>query len=213
LRLPSAASPRSTSLSSFASTHAPLRNRCVLLGEQADRSGFPIRTKSTPHSSRQVSSLPSNTGFLMAEIASCFSRTPETDTDNARPKHSIAVTNARFAPFHCLWIGPVSLSTTSVPLPKPRARHECHWQSCRKSGGFRLRFGSGVALRLRSGRLFSPPRLHAPADRRPKPEVQSRGRFSGFRSSLTRPPPPGVFASRFSSRRSLARRRGHRVDD
>ena len=116
----------------------------------------------------------------MAEIANCFSRTPETDTDNASPKHSIAVTNARFAPFHGLWVGPVSLSTTSVPLPKPRARHECHWQSCRKSGGFRLRFVSGVALRLRSFRLFSPPRLHAPADRRPKPEVQSRGRDEEF---------------------------------
>ena len=28
-------------------------------------------------------------------------------------------------------------------------------------------------------------------------------RFSGFRSSLTRPRPPGIFASRFSSRKSV----------
>jgi len=75
LWLPSAASPRTSSLSSFASTHAPLRNRCVLLGEQADRRGFPIRGKSKPHSSRQVC-LPSNTRSLMAEIACCCSRTP-----------------------------------------------------------------------------------------------------------------------------------------
>ena len=51
--------------------------------------------------------LPSNTRSLMAEIASCFGRTPENDTDNARPKHSIAVTNARFAPLHGLPVGPV----------------------------------------------------------------------------------------------------------
>ncbi len=35
-----------------------------------------------------------------------------------------AVTNARFTPLHGLPVGPVPLSTTPVPLRKPRARHE-----------------------------------------------------------------------------------------
>ena len=35
-----------------------------------------------------------------------------------------AVTNARFASLHGLPVGPFPLSTTPVPLRKPRARHE-----------------------------------------------------------------------------------------
>jgi len=54
-----------------------------------------------------------------------------------------AVTNARFASLHGLPVVPVPLSTTPVPLLKPRVRHELAW--CRAAGaaGFRLRFGGG----------------------------------------------------------------------
>src|SRR5207253_5288989 len=57
---------------------------------------------------------------------------------------------------------PFSLSTTPVPLRKPRARHELQSRVSRKSGGFRLR----LAAALRSGcdLLSAPlrPPLHFP---------------------------------------------------
>ena len=81
-----------------------------------------------------------------------------------------AVTNARFASFRGLPVGPFSLSTTPVPLRKPRARHEWHLP-IRRKGGFRLRLGGGVTLRLRFARRSSPfcAPLSPLADRRPKP--------------------------------------------
>jgi hypothetical protein len=45
-----------------------------------------------------------------------------------------AVSNARFATLHGLAVGPVSLSTTPVPLRKPRARHERHLQWAARRG-------------------------------------------------------------------------------
>jgi len=53
-----------------------------------------------------------------------------------------AVTDAPFAPLHGLPVGPVSLSTTPVPLRKTRARHERHPFKHRMSDGFRLRLGA-----------------------------------------------------------------------
>jgi hypothetical protein len=47
---------------------------------------------------------------------------------------SIAATNARFVSLHGLPVVPVPLSTTPVPLRKPRARHERQWIG-RISGG------------------------------------------------------------------------------
>ena len=74
-----------------------------------------------------------------------------------------AVTNARFASLHGLSVVPVPLSTTPVPLRKPRARHELAW--CRTAGAaaFRLRPGSGT-LRFGSNSLNAPfrPPLHLP---------------------------------------------------
>jgi hypothetical protein len=68
-----------------------------------------------------------------------------------------AVTNARFAPLHGLLVGPVSHSTTPVPLHKPRARHERAIAKCRSRGllpsAARRRV---VALRLRFARRSSP---------------------------------------------------------
>ena len=81
-----------------------------------------------------------------------------------------AVTSARCAPLYKLPVGPVPLSTTPVPLRKPRSRHEGHLQTAARAAGFHLRLGSGVALRLCSARRFSPPALHFPA-RRPQTEA------------------------------------------
>lgn len=82
------------------------------------------------------------------------------------------MTNAHFASLHGLPVGPVSLSTTPVPLRKVRARHERHCRRAAGAAGFRLLLGGGVALRLRFAKRFSP--LSAPlsplADRRPKPK-------------------------------------------
>ena len=46
-----------------------------------------------------------------------------------------AVTIARIATLHGLPVGPFSLSTTPVPIRKPRARHERQSRVGRKSGG------------------------------------------------------------------------------
>lgn len=75
------------------------------------------------------------------------------------------MTNARFAPLLGLSVGPFSLSTTPAPLRKPRARHERQSPHASKAAGFRLRLGSGVALRLRSARRSSP--SSAPLPRSP----------------------------------------------
>jgi hypothetical protein len=48
-----------------------------------------------------------------------------------------AVTNARFAPLHRLPAGPVPLSTPPVPLLKPCARPERHWQCAAEAAAFR----------------------------------------------------------------------------
>jgi len=69
---------------------------------------------------------------------------------------------------------PVPLSTTPVPLRKPRARHEFAWRRAADAAGFRLRPGGGT---LRSGcdslcaALRSP--LHFPRSpiRRPTPAI------------------------------------------
>ena len=88
------------------------------------------------------------------------------------PQSSSAVTNARFSSLHGLTVGPVSLSTTPVPLRKPRARHERAFARRRKRGGLpsavRRR---AVPLRLRFARRSSPPSapLSPLTDRRPKP--------------------------------------------
>ncbi len=47
-------------------------------------------------------------------------------TSNRTKLVETAVTNARFASFHGLLAGPVSLSTMPVPLRKTRPRHERH---------------------------------------------------------------------------------------
>lgn len=90
-----------------------------------------------------------------------------------------AVTNARFAPLHGLPVAPVSLSTTPVPLRKPRARHELVWSMAASAEGFRLRLGSDVALRLRFARRSSP--LSAPLSRSP---TADRSRVSRFKITL-----------------------------
>src|SRR5437870_1808058 len=59
-----------------------------------------------------------------------------------------AVTIAPIATLHGLPVGPFSLSTTPVPLRKPRARDELQSRVSRKSGGLPSAAGSGVALRL-----------------------------------------------------------------
>ncbi len=54
---------------------------------------------------------------------------------NRFPVLESVVTNARFASLHGLPVVPVPLSTTPVPLLKPRARHELAWCKGRRSGG------------------------------------------------------------------------------
>jgi hypothetical protein len=54
---------------------------------------------------------------------------------NRFPVLESVVTNARFASLHELPVVPVPLSTTPVPLLKPRARHELAWCKGRRSGG------------------------------------------------------------------------------
>jgi hypothetical protein len=83
-----------------------------------------------------------------------------------------AVTNARFASFHGLPVGPHPLSTTPVPLRKSRARHERH--SSRESHQRRASVcGSapGVALWLRFAMRSSPSSAPLPCspNRRPEP--------------------------------------------
>ena len=87
-----------------------------------------------------------------------------------------AVTNARFASLHGLPVVPVPLSTTPVPLLKPRARHELAWcRTATRAAGFRLRLGGGATLRLRS--CVSPSALHfsrSPTTDRSQ-EIRTRG--------------------------------------
>jgi hypothetical protein len=52
-----------------------------------------------------------------------------------------AVTNARFVSLHGLSVAPFPLSTTPVPLLKPRARHERNLHSAAGAAGFRLWLG------------------------------------------------------------------------
>ena len=70
-----------------------------------------------------------------------------------------AVTNARFASLHGLPVVPFPLSTTPVPLLKPRARHELAWCRAAEAGASVSGPAAGVAhgfvpldapLRLRS---------------------------------------------------------------
>ena len=70
---------------------------------------------------------------------------------------SSAVTNARFASLHGLSVASFPLSTTPVPLLKPRARHERSSAKCRMSGGFRLRLGGGrsALAAIRYALIFS----------------------------------------------------------
>jgi len=97
-----------------------------------------------------------------------------------------------FSSLHGLPVGPVPLSTTPVPLRKPRARHERAFAGRRKRGGLpsaaRRR---DVPLRLRFARRCSPPSapLSPLADHRPKlqadlPRVARRS--SAWRSSKSR---------------------------
>jgi hypothetical protein len=57
------------------------------------------------------------------ESANLYLRSPIRVRNQIR---ETAVTNARFAALHGLPVRPVTLSTTPVPLRKPRARHKRH---------------------------------------------------------------------------------------
>ena len=168
LRLPSAASPRSTSLSSFASTHAPLRNRCVLLGEQADRSGFAIRRKSKPHSSRQVTFqhkvFDGRNRKLLWPNPGKRHRQRKTKAFNRRDQRAVCSTPrpagrprppSRRSPFH---YANCALVTSGIGRVAAKAAASV----CGPA--------AGVALRLRCAMRFPPLSAPLPArDRRPKP--------------------------------------------
>jgi hypothetical protein len=70
----------------------------------------------------------------------------------------VAVTSAFFASLHELKVGPVSLSTTPLPLHKARARHErqLNWPHQRRASVC----GSAAALRSGSVPAVTPPALH-----------------------------------------------------
>jgi hypothetical protein len=87
--------------------------------------------------------------FLCATFFECYRMRPRrTIRIIVKNSNKTAVTNARFSSLHGLPVGPVSPSTTPVPLRKPRARHERASAMCRRSGGLpsaarrrALRFG------------------------------------------------------------------------
>jgi len=89
-----------------------------------------------------------------------------------------AVTNARFAALHGLAVAPYASRRRPFHSAKPRARHERQWCLAATSAGFRLRLGGGVALRLRSSRLYACASLFPLADRRPKPVKIFKRTFS-----------------------------------
>jgi hypothetical protein len=94
------------------------------------------------------------------------------------------VTNARFAALHRLDGRPHFPDAHARSVPQKTRSSRAAMGLAARAAGFRLRFGGGVALRLRSRRLSASALLHPLADCIPKPSKSRNPRM--FFLSLNR---------------------------